>query len=49
VKRRRKQEDVGVGAGSGFRANVFAVTVIANGPNNARTDIESEMARMVPQ
>ncbi|TWJ32436.1 PilX N-terminal domain-containing pilus assembly protein [Geobacter argillaceus] len=43
------QEDAGVGGGGGFRANVFAVTVIANGPNNARTDIESGVARMVPQ
>lgn len=42
------QEDVGIGSGSGFKANQFAVTVIANGPNNARTDIESGVARIVP-
>ncbi len=43
------QEDAGIGGGGGFRANVFAVTVIANGPNNARTDLESGVARVVPQ
>jgi hypothetical protein len=32
-----------------FKANVFAVSVIANGPNNARTDIEAEAARIVLQ
>jgi hypothetical protein len=43
------QEDAGIGGGGGFKANQFAVTVIANGPNNARADIESGAARIVPQ
>ncbi len=42
------QEDAGIGGGGGFRSNLLAVSVIANGPNNARTDIETGVARMVP-
>ena len=43
------QEDVGIGGGGGIKANQFVVTVIANGPNNARSDIESGVARMVTE
>jgi hypothetical protein len=43
------QEDAGLGSGGGFKANIFAVSVIANGPNNARADIEAGAARIVPQ
>lgn len=43
------QEDAGISGGGGFKSNQFAVTVIANGPNNARTDIETGVARLVPQ
>lgn len=43
------QEDAGQGSGGGFKSNIFAVSVIANGPNNARADIEAGAARIVPQ
>lgn len=44
------QEDAGVGTGGepSFKSNVFAVTVEAHGPNNARVDVEAGMARVVP-
>ncbi|GLI38768.1 hypothetical protein KI811_02830 [Geobacter hydrogenophilus] len=44
------QEDAGVGAGgeASFKSNVFAITVEAHGPNNARADVEAGMARVVP-
>ncbi|MRR53544.1 MAG: hypothetical protein EG822_03395 [Deltaproteobacteria bacterium] len=43
------QEDAGQGQGTGFRANSFAVNVIAYGPNNSRAQLESQVARIVPQ
>lgn len=44
------QEDAGVqlGGEQSFKSNVFAITVEAHGPNNARTDVEAGMARVVP-
>lgn len=44
------QEDAGVGTGAepSFKANVFAITVEAEGPNEAKTEIEAGMARVVP-
>lgn len=39
------QED----AGAGPKFNQFVVTVVANGPNNARSDIESGVMRIVPE
>ncbi|CAG0941324.1 PilX N-terminal domain-containing pilus assembly protein [Geobacter sp.] len=44
------QEDAGVGAGAepSFRVNVFAISVEAEGPNEAKADIEAGMARVVP-
>lgn len=44
------QEDAGVGFGSeqSFKANLFAISVEAHGPNEARTDVEAGMARIVP-
>jgi Tfp pilus assembly protein PilX len=43
------QEDAGLGQGTGFRANNFAVDVIAYGPNNAQAAVESQVAKIVPQ
>ena len=44
------QVDSGVSPGSGnFKANVFAVNVIAHGPNNSQVQLESEVARIVQQ
>jgi hypothetical protein len=43
------QEDAGLGQGTGFRANNFAVDVIAYGPNNAKAAVESQVAKIVPQ
>lgn len=43
------QEDAGLGQGSGFRANSFAVNVIAYGQNNSQAALESQIARIVPQ
>ncbi|CAG0941388.1 hypothetical protein ANRL1_00528 [Anaerolineae bacterium] len=43
------QEDAGVGAGvePSFKSNVFAITVEAEGPNEAKAEIEAGMARVV--
>lgn len=43
------QEDSGLGPGSGFRANNFAVNVIANGPNNSQAQVESQIQKVVQQ
>jgi Tfp pilus assembly protein PilX len=43
------QEDAGLGQGTGFKANSFAVNVIAYGPNNSQAQLESQVARIVPQ
>jgi hypothetical protein len=44
------QVDSGISPGSGnFKANYFAINVIANGPNNVRTQLESQVARIVQQ
>jgi hypothetical protein len=43
------QEDAGLGQGTGFRANNFALDVIAYGPNNAQAAVESQVAKIVPQ
>lgn len=43
------QEDSGLSAGSGFKANNFTVSVIAFGPNNARVNIEYMAAKAIPQ
>lgn len=44
------QEDAGVGTGAGpsFKANLFAISVEAQGPNDAKAEIEAGMARVVP-
>lgn len=44
------QEDAGVGSGAepSFKANVFAISVDAHGPNESRADVEAGMARVVP-
>lgn len=44
------QVDAGINPGSGgTKFNYFAVSAIAEGPNNARVDVESEIGRMAPQ
>ncbi len=44
------QVDAGINPGSGgIKFNMFAVSAIAEGPNNARVDVESEIARIAPQ
>jgi hypothetical protein len=44
------QVDSGISPGSGnFKANFFAVNVIANGPNNSHAELESQIARIVQQ
>jgi hypothetical protein len=41
------QEDAGSG-GTAFKANYYAVSVIAYGPNNATGQYESSIARVIP-
>lgn len=43
------QEDSGLSPGSGFKANNFAVNVIAYGPNNSQAQVESQVAKIVQQ
>ena len=44
------QVDSGISPGSGnFKANFFAVDVIAHGPNNSQVQLESQVARIVQQ
>jgi Tfp pilus assembly protein PilX len=43
------QEDSGLSPGSGFKANNFAVSVIAYGPNNSQAQVESQVAKIVQQ
>ena len=43
------QEDSGLGPGTAFKANNFAVNVIAFGPNNSLAKIESGISRIVQQ
>lgn len=42
--------DAGLGGGSGFRANYYLVSVIADGPHDSsHAELESEVARVVPK
>jgi len=41
--------DSGLGGGTGFKANFYVVSVIADGPNNSHSEIESHIARVVPK
>ncbi|RQW88637.1 MAG: hypothetical protein EHM79_05310 [Geobacter sp.] len=43
------QEDAGQGQGASFRANSFAINVTAYGPNNSQAQLESQIAKIVPQ
>ncbi|MEI8355718.1 MAG: PilX N-terminal domain-containing pilus assembly protein [Deltaproteobacteria bacterium] len=44
------QEDSGISPGStGYKANYFAVSVIAYGPNDTTSKLESQLARIVQQ
>lgn len=41
--------DAGLGGGTGFKANFFVVSVIAEGANDTQAEIESQVARIVPK
>lgn len=42
--------DSGLGGGTGFQANFYVISVIADGPNNnSHSEIESHIARIVPK
>lgn len=41
--------DAGLSSGGGFKANYFTVSVVGTGPNNAQTELESYVARIVPK
>ena len=43
------QEDSGLSPGTGFKANNFAVNVIAYGPNNSQARVEVQVAKVVQQ
>lgn len=44
------QEDAGVGTGqNSYKANYYAVSVIAFGPNDTAAKLESQVARIVPK
>jgi hypothetical protein len=44
--------DVGLGSGTGFKANFYALNVIADGQtanNNSHVELESHIVRVVPK
>lgn len=41
--------DAGLGGGSGFKANFYVISVIADTPNNSHCEVESQIARVVPK
>jgi hypothetical protein len=43
--------DAGIGSGTGFKANFYALNVIADGqtPNNSHVELESHIVRIVPK
>ena len=46
------EEDSGVGlggSGAKYAANYYVVSVIGNGPNNAKSELESQIVKVVPK